>query len=426
MVTTPRAGLLALSDPYDPAQNGTLRIHDLSLYKGHYYAYFGPAPAISLLAPYQIATGKPLPSSIAAALFAMGAFFAGCWVLRLLLNRWFPAAPAVLYYGLAVTMGFCNTFPFLLRRPAVYEVSIASGQFFLLTGIALVIKASFEHRSVVWNVASGCFLGAAVLSKASLMLAAGFLFLPLLLNSGRQPGKNWQRFFAGALPMAAAVGLFLFYNWVRFDSPFEFGTRYQLAAVHSMKTILFSAARIPLQSSLFLAYPPQLKAAFPFLFASKPAWEPGSKYLLFETVTGLLWLSPLLLFLPALLLRRRLFRSEHVAILSLLVGTGLLLLLLDASVMATMRYEAEFATLFFLAAAVAVAGIGEQLSLKRHRIAFGIIVASLSLFGILINSAIGLAGYYNGLNVSAPEQFETLRSLFAPVASALAALGFAR
>jgi hypothetical protein len=43
----PDARLLALPDPYRPA--APYRIQDASLYKGKYYIYFGPTPAIILL-----------------------------------------------------------------------------------------------------------------------------------------------------------------------------------------------------------------------------------------------------------------------------------------------------------------------------------------------------------------------------------------
>src|ERR1700730_15890582 len=42
----PSAELLALPNPYDATQNHGLVLHDASLYNGHFYLYFGPAPAL--------------------------------------------------------------------------------------------------------------------------------------------------------------------------------------------------------------------------------------------------------------------------------------------------------------------------------------------------------------------------------------------
>ena len=49
----PAPELLALPDPYDPIANARLRIWDATLFKGRYYLYFGPTPALLLFAPFR-------------------------------------------------------------------------------------------------------------------------------------------------------------------------------------------------------------------------------------------------------------------------------------------------------------------------------------------------------------------------------------
>ena len=51
LLVTPSPELLALPNPYDPAQNAALRLHDATLYRGRYYLYFGPTPALVLFLP---------------------------------------------------------------------------------------------------------------------------------------------------------------------------------------------------------------------------------------------------------------------------------------------------------------------------------------------------------------------------------------
>jgi hypothetical protein len=43
---TPAPELLALKDPYDPVANAPYRVHDMTLFRGKYYLYFGVAPII--------------------------------------------------------------------------------------------------------------------------------------------------------------------------------------------------------------------------------------------------------------------------------------------------------------------------------------------------------------------------------------------
>src|SRR5262245_4432072 len=56
----PAPELLALADPYDPAQNGPYKLGDATLYKGKYYIYFGPSPALTLMLPYGLITGREM------------------------------------------------------------------------------------------------------------------------------------------------------------------------------------------------------------------------------------------------------------------------------------------------------------------------------------------------------------------------------
>src|SRR5207248_6297600 len=60
--------LLALADPYDPAQNAPYRLHDASLYHGRYYLYFGPTPVALLYLPLR-AVGVAVTDAVASSLF---------------------------------------------------------------------------------------------------------------------------------------------------------------------------------------------------------------------------------------------------------------------------------------------------------------------------------------------------------------------
>src|SRR5512140_234419 len=60
---TPPPALLVLSNPYDPAQRAGIPLPvDVSLYKGRYFIYFGPVPALLLLAAKPF-TAAPIPDS---------------------------------------------------------------------------------------------------------------------------------------------------------------------------------------------------------------------------------------------------------------------------------------------------------------------------------------------------------------------------
>src|SRR5262245_15635362 len=61
----PSHQLLALPNPWDPAVDDSLKMHDMALYNGRYYLYHGAAPAVLLFAPYYLITGHDLPERFA-------------------------------------------------------------------------------------------------------------------------------------------------------------------------------------------------------------------------------------------------------------------------------------------------------------------------------------------------------------------------
>ena len=65
--------LARLANPYDPAQNAPYKkYHDVTYYRGRYYLYFGPTPALVLLAPWKLLTGSSLSQNVAVVVFAWG------------------------------------------------------------------------------------------------------------------------------------------------------------------------------------------------------------------------------------------------------------------------------------------------------------------------------------------------------------------
>src|SRR5580692_7306939 len=89
----PAPELLALPDPYDPVANAPYRVHDMTLFKGHYYLYYGVTPALILFWPVVALTGQYLSEPFAVALFCSGAVAAGMALLLGIRRRHFPEAP---------------------------------------------------------------------------------------------------------------------------------------------------------------------------------------------------------------------------------------------------------------------------------------------------------------------------------------------
>ena len=422
----PAPQLLALPDPYDPAQNASYRLHDASLFQGKYYLYFGPSPVVLLYLPYRLLSGKFLPDRIGTWIFATAAYAAACFLLKLLLTRWWPRAPKWLSFFLCGCLGFSNTFPFLLRRPAVYETAIAASQFFVLLALYAVARIRFGcRRPVLTALFAGLALAAVFGSRPPQVLAAAALLVLVLPGNSVDPRERLRRLGMALVSLAAGIAPILYYNYVRFHSPVEFGTHYMLSGFNVRKASFFSATRILPDLWFSVIEPPRLISQFPFVaLAPNPPFRLPHGFEL-EVVAGIVWIAPTVLLLAAAPLvwkkmdpGRRIEWSIGTAVLACL-GAGWIVV--DSLVGASMRYQADFAAILFLAAALVIAGLHEIVRVRRRKWLIGVIFA-LGLFGVIVNGTTALRGYYyRSTNVPGP--YQAIVGWFNPVAKTLAWFG---
>jgi hypothetical protein len=274
----PNPALARLSDPWDPAQNAGLSpFHDVTYFRGHYYLYFGPAPALLLLAPWKAVTGSYLGQNVAAALFAwLGAGLSSALIL-VLRRRHFPSAPSWAVGLCLVAAPFASFALPMLRRPVCYELAIASGYAFVsasLLGIAL----ARGRRRRFWIALASLAYGLAVASRASLVFGAVALFAPLWPAWRRwRAGQGWEPTalgdaLAAALPFLAVVALLLAYNHARFGQWSEFGTSYMLAGLNPRRDVVNSFRFLPANLWFYLFAPAERIAFFPFFDVIPMPW----------------------------------------------------------------------------------------------------------------------------------------------------------
>ena len=268
--------LAKLADPYDPAQNAPFKkYHDVTYYQGRYYLYFGPTPALVLLAPWKLLTGSSLAQNVAVAVFAWGAALVSVLLLRGLRDRHFPLIPGWQLVAAATVVIFGNMLPVLLRRPIYYELAIACACFFGLAAVACFFRAQAAtgRWGQAWLAGTGLCLGLAIAARPNYLfgggaLVAAWLWLLWRRNQPRDQAA-WTSLARAAAPLLmplAAVGLALMaYNQARFDSWLEFGMKYQLAGGSQLDLKFMSPwFLLPNLYYYFLA-PPQFSAYFPFI-----------------------------------------------------------------------------------------------------------------------------------------------------------------
>ncbi len=325
----PSAALIALPNPYDPAERAGIPIQkDYSLYRGKYYLYFGPAPALFLTVIKSFVPGQISDQ------YLVFAFVCGIGITQSLLivyiwKRFFHQLPiwiiplGILFSGLIVPL--TGT----LTEARVYEAASSGGQFFFLAGLYLVITA-LNRESIS---AGRLFLGGtswafALGSRLTLALPIGFVTLMAalaFLGTYRQTKllcKTIFSFASLALPLAVGLALLGLYNWARFHSIFETGFSYQLAGpeLQKYKDVLFSPLYILPNLYNYLAMPPKITGMFPFLKSIQAngaflfSFIPLPNIYFAPELTGMFFSVPFILFAVILIVpflhRKKEFNSQ--------------------------------------------------------------------------------------------------------------------
>jgi hypothetical protein len=243
----------------DAAPPGAIGTADVIPVDGGYYVPFAPFPAIAFMPLVAIigpVTADEWETGINAVLAASSVGL-GWWLLGRLGVRSLSDR-----FWLVLLLGFSTQIWWVTTRGGVWHTGhlIAT----ILT-LGCLIELAGRRRAVL----VGLLAGAAFLSRAPIAFAVPFYALLLagdaIWEPRRWPWRDWAGLAAGILP---SVAFFLWYNDVRFGSPFESG--YGLATLpewlEARRRIgLFTIAHIPANLDYLFVHLPAPIPDFPYL-----------------------------------------------------------------------------------------------------------------------------------------------------------------
>jgi tetratricopeptide (TPR) repeat protein len=364
-------GLTQLADPYDPVANssvryGDSRLHDLSYYKGKLYLYFGVTPALALFWPYAAVTGQYLYHRQAVALFCMAGFLASVSVLIAVWRRYFTEVSAGVVAAGVIALGLVTGVLALLTRCYVYEVAISCGYMLVMLALGGIWRALQEtERTWRWLAAASAAYGLAVGARPSLLFGAIILLVPVV-KAWRERQRVWSLLVAAVGPIALiGLGLML-YNRLRFDSPFEFGLRYQLAMDRQHMLRPFSPSNLWFNFRLYFLEPVHWNRHFPFIneIAVPPVPAGHGRV---EAPFGVLANVPLVWLALAVPLAWRDRPKEMRAVICWFLAAVVLLFVAGAVVInlyyyTAIRFEVEFLPALLLLAVIGILGVERTLA----------------------------------------------------------------
>jgi hypothetical protein len=431
----PSPELLAQPDPYDDScffKN--LWLWDAALYKGRYYVYWGPVPALLILL-FKVTTRYQgeITDQWPTLLFMLGRLYAGAALIlglarhvRLRMPVWLTSV-AILVFGLA------SPTPFIVARPHVYEAGLAAGQCFLMCGLLAVFLGLVrpQRRISMFVVAGGCWtLGFG--SRATMLIPIPLMIAATVLIVWARMDRSFKALLKNTLAIGIlpVVGLFLhgLYNYLRFDSFTQSGIVFQV----TLQKYSFHRVFVVPNLVSYLFAPVKWSCQFPFVTSLKyrplfewMQWPDG--YFTFERVAGILvtaswcWLVVVAAYRPLEYLWKR-WRAPHAIEHAAVSTLELWALLCSLSILpamipalglweASMRYPGDV-----LAGVLMICTLSAGWLLRRidasSETTFGVFVRVL-LIAMAIHTCFvgvfsGVASYGDPLQTINPKMFQTL------------------
>ena len=435
----PPPELLARPNPFDWS-NSNLWFLDATLYHGHYYLYWGPWPALVLLAVKIVTRTKEVIGDQYLTFASYTLFLvAGMLLTDRMTRRLFPTVSLGMVGLATLAFAFATPTPYMLATPGIYEAAIGAAQSLLLLGLVFafdVVWAASSAPPSRWRllVAGACW-GAAVGSRVSAVLPAGaFVLLTAWLSSTRTE-RPWRRAVSSACwvggPVAVTMALLAVYNKVRFDSWFEVGVKYQL----NVFPFVTSKAYLPLNVFSYLFRPLGLSCRFPFVSALYDIAARGfphgtqfpSGYTTHEPQAGLLLTAPWAwLSLVALTLAGRAVygwwrssergiaadqsRRMHVWCVGSFAALTLLMPLVFVTAFGTtMRYLGDFSTGTMLLGVWGGWSLLTTVHGRWQRRGVIAVLVGLAVTTVIIGILLGFQGYDEILKNHNPPLYESLR-----------------
>ena len=405
----PSPKLLALADPYNPLQNAPFRLHDASLYHGHWYLYFGVTPVLVFWLPLHL-LGIEANYSMATALFLWMGICVQLLIIGTLTRQMGLRVKTWQWVVLITMLGLNGSSLYFLRRTAIYEVAISMG--YLCVSLGVFFLAYYRtFPKVNYLLFGGLFLGLAVGARPDdifFVPVMVFASIYLIKINNYQLDKKIRNMIFLWVPYISVGIILALYNQMRFGSIFELGTHYQLAGLNMHEVTTAHLSNIFPNLYFYLWCPVVENKIFPFFYAfPRYPWAYPQTYLYPEPVAGIFSLAPelfLLCLVPGFFKINTLSTNRHMheslQNLGAVAASSVLVLVLVCYILpsATMRYLWDFMPWFMLICGILWIAIGQMelpgLSKSKVKLIQAIFIF-LVIYSSVLNMGIGMTGYYN-------------------------------
>ncbi|MGN0114753.1 MAG: hypothetical protein ACI396_05460 [Acutalibacteraceae bacterium] len=403
---------------YDPswrAANNVYTEWDRAYYNGKYYSYFGIAPLILFYLPIYLISGYVPPDSAACAFFAMLTVAASFLLIFTLANRAVKGANYLLTLLCGICLPFSGLTLFICGYGDFYTVPKLCGTFWLVLLMWLTLCAYHRPRRYIFLLCGICvsFIAA---SRPNLIIAALALapfYIAVLINREHKLKFKLTSVCAFIMPIIFAAAVLMTYNYLRFGSPFEFGSKYQL----TVNNIAYNNLSIGLLGAAIYHYFFQsvgFSASFPYIKANLVILDSYSRYSYMTAAFGVFALPSSWAYIAAPLTKRSGIKRPYKVFIITALISSLLLAWIDFAVAGlTISYVADIAPIISVCAFIILLSIEKAArNSLTHRYIF-ILAAVLLLLTILNVTLLFFSVDPMNIKSNYPELFNFFAKIFA-------------
>ena len=417
----PSEKLTNLENPYDTTQRnekslkrGIDYIWDASYYNGKYYSYFGILPALILMVPYHLLTGKYMLVHFAILIFSLLTIWSLKELIINIYERYFKNTPFKIMIFSMLILLFGSQILILNGRPKFYELAVISGLFFATAGINFLFMG-IKEKDIKYKYIflSSLFLSLSVACRPTMLftsLIALPVFIKIFIKKFKEKRNIGKSIASICIPYILIGSLLMYYNYIRFNSIFEFGASYQLT-VNDMSNLKNRVMTIGTGIVCNLFGMPSFTSSFPFIETNKNILTFYGYYYIEDMIGGLFILTPICFAIFSL--RKLWKKSENKEVCyAILTFSVIGLILCIASIMmagSLQRYLIDYGWMLIIAGIMSFAELRNVYKTDEGKHLLDKILKVLVIYIVVVNLCTGIRAEKNYFKNFSTEQFYKLR-----------------
>ena len=231
--------------------------------------------------------------------------------------------------------------------------------------------------------------------------------LKLFIENVKNNKKNLVKLIVSVAIPYIVIGIALmWYNYIRFDSVFEFGAKYQLT-IANMKDLGSRIFAIPVGIMCNLFNVPQFISSFPFIQNNNNLGTFYGYYYIENMLGGLFFVSPICFAIFYILKANRKSNNKELKIImNSLAIVGFIIAILSVMMAGSnQRYLIDYAWMFILCGILIFSIIYNSLKSSEAKRIFSYVLCIMAIYTFLVSIMMGIVSEKSYMSKVSPEEY---------------------